>query len=74
MNNVVQFPISKKVVSPLRGVSPPKSRQEYLDICKKFLAIEDYEEMLLCVMDNDYYLDSDQVIRNLVDAYLNFQF
>lgn len=53
-------------------VSQPTSGLEYLFICKEYLTIEDYEEVLLSVMDEDYYKRADPQLQAIVDGYFNF--
>jgi hypothetical protein len=53
-------------------VEIPHSRRDYLNICKKFLTVEDYEELLLCIMDEDYYNNTEQQIAKVVDSYFSF--
>jgi hypothetical protein len=53
-------------------VRTPLSRKDYLFLCKRFLTIEDYEEVLLSVMDEAYYEDAEPQIQAIVDSYYSF--
>jgi len=53
-------------------VKKPKTPQDYQNLLKKFLSTEDYEEVLLCIMDDEYYESADPQIQNIVDAYDSF--
>jgi hypothetical protein len=53
-------------------VKKPKTSEDYLLLLKKFLDTDDYEETLLCIMDDEYYESADEAIRNIVDCYYNF--
>ena len=73
MGNVVSFD-TRKEVELLNGrlVSQPSSKYEYLFLCKDNLSTDDYEEVLLSIMDNQYYNDSDPQIKAIVDTYFRF--
>jgi hypothetical protein len=51
----------------------PKNRLEFLFMCKKDLVIEDYEEILLSIMDKEYYDRADNDIKAIVDNYFMFE-
>lgn len=73
MDNVVSIEGGKSVGFIGNVAVPnPKTGQEYLDLCKKFLTVEDYEEVLLCIMDESYYNDTDKAITDIVDCYYSF--
>lgn len=55
-----------------RLVPQPTTGVQYLFICKEHLEIEDYEEVLLSVMDEDYYKKADKQIQAIVDSYFSF--
>jgi hypothetical protein len=41
-------------------------------MCKDILDVLDYEEVLLSIMDEAYYKDTDPEIQAMVDAYFTF--
>lgn len=51
---------------------PAKSGYEYLVRCKGILSIEDYEELLLSIMDEEYYQEAEVAVRALADMYFKF--
>lgn len=51
----------------------PKNRLQFLFLCKKDLVIEDYEEILLSIMDKEYYDQADNDIKAIVDNYFMFE-
>lgn len=53
-------------------VKKPKTANEYQILLKKYLSTEDYEEVLLCIMDDDYYDSAEPQIRTIVDCYDSF--
>ena len=53
-------------------VKDPKTPIDYLFLCKRFLAVEDYEEVLLSIMDEEYYDAADVQIRAIVDTYNSY--
>ena len=80
--NVIVFPTTKKVAngysvsySPNYGsingipVALPKTRKEYLNICKKFLEPEDYQDVLCGILDDEHYDALEDCLRNVVDSY-----
>jgi hypothetical protein len=73
MGNVVSI-MNRKEVELFNGklVTQPSSGVEYLFVLKEYLAIEDYEEVLLSIMDEDYYREADKQVRAIVDAYFSF--
>ena len=55
-----------------RLVTQPTTGVEYLFTFKEHLEVEDYEEVLLSIMDEDYYKEADDHIRAVVDGYFSF--
>jgi len=53
-------------------VTKPKSASEYQELLKQFLCQEDYEEVLICIMDSEYYNDAEKQIKKIVDSYFSF--
>lgn len=53
-------------------VDEPKTRYDYLELCKQFLEPEDYEDVLCSIMDKEHYLAMEKPIRNVVDSYFSF--
>ena len=73
MSNVVSINGGKEV-DVLNGVTIvlPKTRIEYLFLCKEFLTIDDYEEVLCCILDEEYYDKTEEQIQEIVKTYFNF--
>jgi hypothetical protein len=46
--------------------------QKYLSVLKKYLTKDDYECILLSVMDEEYYYEADQQIKDIVDCYFKY--
>jgi len=55
-----------------RLVTQPTTGVEYLFILKEHLTIEDYEEVLLSIMDEEYYKKADYQLKAIVDSYFKF--
>jgi hypothetical protein len=53
-------------------VTQPTTGLEYLSLCKEHLTIEDYEEVLLSIMDEDYYDKAEVQLQAIVDMYFSF--
>jgi hypothetical protein len=73
MGNVISFQ-NRKEVELFNGrlVTQPSTGVEYLFILKEHLMIEDYEEVLLSIMDDDYYQKAEPQLRDIVDGYFKF--
>jgi len=82
MSNVIAFPTRVvEVEEPLTlpptskytilgvEVDHPENGVEYLAICKHFLERECYEEILLSIMDFEYFQDADPQVKKLVNCY-----
>ena len=75
MSNVVQFPkmVEQTMVDPLEEeVRKSDTGQKYLKVLKNHLSKDDYEEILLAIMDEEYYTDADQQIKDIVDCYFKY--
>jgi hypothetical protein len=53
-------------------VPEPRTKKEYLAICKSFLETEDYEEILCGIVDEEYYEAMEGALRRIVDSYYDF--
>lgn len=65
MGEVISFKAGKEL-------SRPKSGLEYLFLCKETLTIDDYEEVLLSIMDEQYYQAADPELQAIVNEYFQF--
>lgn len=72
--SIVQFPSINIEYSFINNerVIKPKTRADYLDIVKRFLQKDDYEEILCSIMDIEYYNNSEAPLRAIVDSYFSF--
>ena len=72
---IVSFPVPKIDYSFINNdrVICPKNREEYLDICKKFLHNDVYKEILLSIMDSEFYDVAESQIKKVVDSYFIFK-
>lgn len=52
-------------------VAKPDTAYDYQMLVKRFLVREDYEEVVLAIMDKEYYDDLDPALKNIVDHYFN---
>jgi len=55
-----------------QAVPSPKKKQDILDLCKQFLTMQQYEMILLSVMDKDYYRMADPQLTKILDCYFEF--
>lgn len=55
-------------------VEEPRSKKEYLAICKSFLETEDYESILCGIVDEEYYNGLEGALQRIVDSYYDFPF
>lgn len=77
MQNVIAFPakivICNEPVDPLEEeVKDTNTGEKYLSVIKKYLTTDDYEHILLSIMDEGYYDDADQQIKDIVDCYFKY--
>lgn len=75
MAQIIAFPKKEKPeVAYLQGqpVLKPTDSAEFLTVCKRFLCKEDYESMILAIVDIEYFNEADSQIKSLVDAYFSF--
>lgn len=54
-------------------VEEPKTRFDYLEICKQFLDPEDYQDILCGIMDKEHYDALEKPLRNVIDSYFSFK-
>jgi hypothetical protein len=73
MGKVVSI-TDRKELDVLNGkiVTMPKTGTEYLFLCKEFLTVEDYEEVLCCILDPSYFDNAERQIREIVKSYYSF--
>jgi hypothetical protein len=73
MSKVISL-FDRKEVELFNGklITQPDTGVEYLFLLKDHLIIEDYEEVLLSIMDEEYYKKADVQIRAIVDGYFKF--
>jgi hypothetical protein len=46
-----------------------RTRREFLEKAKATLPKKDYEDLLMAIMDPEYYMNGDHLIRRAVDDY-----
>jgi len=77
MDNVVYLnkTNTQKKLGSINGVfvEHPETCYEYLLLCKRFLTIEDYKEVLVAIMDIEYYNSAEKQIQEVVDRYREFR-
>lgn len=59
----------------IRGVpvQAPKTRDQYLSICKQFLTADQYRQILCAIFDKEIYDAAHEKIQCVVDCYYSFQ-
>ena len=77
MDNVIAFPTTVNKTTDIGyinniPVQNPRTARDYLILLKEFLEVEDYEEVLLCIMDIDYYNDAESQIQKIVNCYHSY--
>lgn len=73
MGKVVSFKDGKEL--ELLGdklITQPGTRVEYLFLCKQLLTIDDYEEVLCCILDPIYFDKAEPQIQEIVKSYYSF--
>jgi hypothetical protein len=73
MGNVISIQ-NRQEVELFNGklITQPTTGIEYLFILKDHLTIEDYEEVLLSIMDEEYYKAAELQLQAIVDGYFKF--
>lgn len=79
-NNVISFDsfakknnTEKEMVEFLgMMIEKPKTRRDYLALCKMHLEVFCYEEVMCSILDQEYYERAEPQIRKIVDAYYSF--
>jgi hypothetical protein len=72
MSNILPFPTitpDMRVGYSATALDTRITRREYLDKAKNTLTKEDYDGLLLAIMDPEYYGNSDDLIRRAADDY-----
>lgn len=75
MSNVVSLSSLNNVeYGSINGVPviKPKTAQDYLVICKRFLVEEDYQDICTCILDQQEYDKAEDFIKKIVDSYYTF--
>jgi hypothetical protein len=73
MGNVISIH-NRKEIEVFNGkvITQPTTGVEYLFICKDNLIVEDYEEVLLSIMDEEYFVKAEDQIKAIVNGYFAF--
>lgn len=53
-------------------VDEPKTREDYLSLCKQFLDPSDYQEILCGIMDNEHYDALEPQLQQVINSYFSF--
>lgn len=53
-------------------VAKPRSGEEYLVLCKQFLDVEDYKDVLCGILDAEHYDGIKTYLQQVVNAYYRF--
>jgi len=72
MGKVIDFPGSTYCING-HIVKKPVNRKEYLSLCKRFIPANEYEYILLAILDKEYYDEAVKEIKVIVDAYWCFK-
>lgn len=54
-------------------VEEPKTRADYLELCKQFLDPEDYQDILCGIMDKEHYDALEWQLCSVIDSYFSFK-
>lgn len=76
MSNILPFPtitpdmrVGYCVNAVKKNRDRRKTRREFLDLAKSTLSKMDYEDLLKAILDPEYYMQGDHLIRRAVDDY-----
>ena len=75
MTKIINFPSNKIVYTTIDNVRAyrPTTGKECLQLYKRFLIKEDYDEVLCCILDEEYYNVCEKHIYKLVEAYYGYE-
>lgn len=76
--DVIQFPMHKRIANSKHTVAgvpvnPPKDGFDYLLLCKEFLEIDDYIDILAAILDPVHYDGLEEQLKNIVDCYYELE-
>lgn len=54
-------------------VQEPKTRADYLELCKQFLEPEDYKDILCGIMDKEHYDGLEDQLQHVIESYFSFK-
>lgn len=74
MTNILSFPtvtpdMRVGYTAVNRNRDTRKTRREYLEKAKSILPKKDYHLLLMAILDPEYYMEGDHLIRRAVDDY-----
>lgn len=77
IDNIIEFKpkIKEKTSDDIMDEAehnPPKSKLEYLMLCKKVLEPDDYRDLLCAIMDAEIYNESEDEIKRITEKYFSF--
>lgn len=53
----------------------PLCREDYLKLCKIHLTKEDYEDLMMAILDKEYYQQMEEKgVRQIVDCYYTYPY
>jgi hypothetical protein len=73
MAQIIEFKPRSSRETLMEAISvKSETRYAFLQECKILLTEDDYEELLLMIMDADYYDIGDEQMREITDAYWSY--
>jgi hypothetical protein len=69
---IVAFPNRDTTTLCGQTVQNPKSQEDYLALCKRFLVKEDYKDICVAILDNEHYLQLEPPLQKIVNAYYTY--
>ena len=74
-DNVIIFPKNNefKCNSLDNDLAKADTRHKYLSVLKEYLTTEDYESILLGIMDSEYYDDLEDQLQDIVNCYFKYK-
>lgn len=75
MSNILPFPSITPdmrvgyIGAVLQNRDTRRTRREFLEKAKSTLSNKDYRELLMAILDPEYYMQGDHLIRRAVDDY-----
>ena len=73
MGKLIDFNSKRELVEMNNGfvTSVPRTREEYLEVIRNTLIVEDYYDICIGILDYNHYKNIEPQLQKIVDSYYN---